>query len=105
MFTRRAFGKLMGATALGCGCGAAGFIAPAAAQGGAQGAPARGGYLIRNGAGLTVDPGLGTLPRAALLVPHRPNQAGGARPPPPPAPTTPAAHTILRAPFVATHHP
>src|SRR5262249_60970833 len=97
MFTRRAFGKLMGATALGCGCGAAGFIAPAAAQGGAQGAPSRGVYLIRNGAVLTVDPVLRTPPRADLLGRNGRIEAVRPRPPPPRAPHNRAAHMRRRA--------
>ena len=104
MYTRRAFGKLMGVTALGCGCGAAGFIAPAAAQGGAQGAPARGVYLIRNGAVLTVDPVLGTLPRADVLVRNGRIEAVGPGLTAPDAETIDAADMIVMPGFVDTHY-
>ena len=63
MLTRRTFARLLGATALGSAV-QSGFAV-------AQGAPApvpRGTYLIKNGAVVTVDPALGTLPRADVLV-------------------------------------
>src|SRR5262249_56058732 len=67
MLNRRAFAKLAGATALSA-CGPTpGVIARAFAQGAAP-AVARGHYLIKGGAVLTVDPALGTLPRADVAV-------------------------------------
>jgi cytosine/adenosine deaminase-related metal-dependent hydrolase len=68
MLNRRTFAKLLGATALG-GCGhiAPGFVARAVAQE-ARTPASRGTYLIKNGAVVTVDPTLGTLPRADVLV-------------------------------------
>src|SRR5262245_19916762 len=102
MFTRRAFGKLMGAAALGCGCGATGFIAPAAAQGAA--APARGVYLIKNGAVITVDPTLGTLPRADVLVRNGRIEAVGPGLTAPDAETVDAADITCVPGFVDTHY-
>jgi 5-methylthioadenosine/S-adenosylhomocysteine deaminase len=102
MITRRAFGKLMGATALGCGCGAAGFIAPAATQGAS--APARGVYLIRNGAVITDDPALGTLPRADVLVRNGRIEAVGPGLTAPDAETIDAADMIVMPGFVDTHY-
>src|SRR5215510_11467872 len=102
MFTRRAFGKLMGATALGCGCGVAGFIAPAAAQGAA--APARGVYLIKNGAVITGDPTLGTLPRGDVLVRNGRIEAVGPGLTAPDAETIDAADMIVMPGFVDTHY-
>src|SRR6266700_2880391 len=66
MLTRRAFAKLSSAVTLGaCGSIATGAMTRAAAQS----APAsRGSYLIKNGSVITVDPVLGTLPRADVLV-------------------------------------
>ena len=66
MLTRRAFAKLSSAVALGaCGSIATGAMTRAAAQS----APvSRGSYLIKNGSVITVDPVLGTLPRADVLV-------------------------------------
>jgi len=67
MLNRRAFAKLAGATALSA-CGPTpGVIARAFAQGAAP-AVARGHYLIKGGAVLTIDPALGTLPRADVAV-------------------------------------
>src|SRR5262245_41268163 len=102
MFTRRAFGKLMGATALGYGCGAAGLIAPAAAQGAA--APVRGVYLIKNGAVITVDPVLGTMPRADVLVRDGRINAVGPGLTAPDAETIDAADMIVMPGFVDTHY-
>jgi 5-methylthioadenosine/S-adenosylhomocysteine deaminase len=61
MLTRRAFAKSLSATAL-TGLGAPAFIGSAGAQ------VSRGSYLIKSGAVVTVDPALGTLPRADVLV-------------------------------------
>lgn len=63
--TRRSFTGLMGATAL-AGM-ASGLPWPLRAQDAKPAVP-RGDYLIRNGAVITVDPGLGTLPRADVLI-------------------------------------
>ncbi len=66
MLTRRSFSTLLGATALsGMGDGASGLMTRAIAQP----TPAvRGSYLIKDGAVITVDPNLGTLPRGDVLV-------------------------------------
>ena len=66
MLTRRALAKFVGAAALGGGM-PLGLAARAIAQSAA--APRlRGAYLIKNGAVVTVDEALGTLPRADVLV-------------------------------------
>ena len=68
MPTRRTVAKMLGATALGgLGHGPLGLIAGAFAQGAPAPVP-RGSYLIKGGAVITVDPALGTLPRADVLV-------------------------------------
>src|SRR5436190_21773138 len=68
MPTRRTVAKMLGATALGgLGHGPFGLIAGAFAQGAPAPVP-RGSYLIKGGAVVTVDPALGTLPRADVLV-------------------------------------
>ena len=63
MVNRRTFAKLLGATAL-SGCG---FAVRVIAQD-ARLPISRGTYLIKGGAVVTVDPALGTLPRADVLV-------------------------------------
>src|SRR6266536_573427 len=70
MLTRRTFAKFVGTTALsGCAGGAPGFSAQPVAQSAPAAAPvSRGIYLIKNGAVITVDPALGVLPRADVLV-------------------------------------
>jgi 5-methylthioadenosine/S-adenosylhomocysteine deaminase len=70
MVTRRTFTKFLGASALNsCGCIAPGFIAEVVAQSvPAAVAVSRGTYLIKNGAVVTVDPALGVMPRADILV-------------------------------------
>jgi 5-methylthioadenosine/S-adenosylhomocysteine deaminase len=68
MPTRRTVTSMLGATALaGIGQGRAGFVAGAFAQG-APVPVSRGSYLIKGGAVITVDPALGTLPRADVLA-------------------------------------
>ena len=68
MLTRRTVASMLGATALGSlGQGPFGFVAGAFAQGAPVPVP-RGSYLIKGGAVITVDPALGTLPRADVLV-------------------------------------
>jgi 5-methylthioadenosine/S-adenosylhomocysteine deaminase len=99
MFTRRAFSKFMGATVLGCGC-AGGFVVPAKAQ-----APlARGVYLIKNGAVITVDPTLGTLPRADVLVRNGRIEAVGRELSAPDAEIIDATDMIVMPGFVDTHY-
>lgn len=66
MLTRRALAKLVGAAALSGGL-PFGPATRAFAQG-AAGPSRRGAYLIKNGAVVTVDAALGTLPRADVLV-------------------------------------
>src|SRR5512144_837959 len=66
MLTRRALAKLVGAAALSGGL-PFGPATQAFAQG-AAGPSRRGAYLIKNGAVVTVDAALGTLPRADVLV-------------------------------------
>ena len=66
MLTRRTFTNALGTTALGAAV-PSGFIGSARAQGAAS-PVSRGSYLIKNGAVVTVDAGLGTLPRADVLV-------------------------------------
>ena len=70
MVTRRHFGKLLGATALG-GLAGPGLISQAFAQPASKPpstAPARGTYLIRNGSVITVDPARGVMLRGDVLV-------------------------------------
>src|ERR1700738_3551427 len=67
MLTRRTFAKLLGVTALSSLGPASGVIAEAVAQGTPAPAP-RGSYLIKGGSLVTVDPALGTLPRADILI-------------------------------------
>jgi cytosine/adenosine deaminase-related metal-dependent hydrolase len=66
MLTRRALAKFVGAAALSGGL-PFGLAAKAVAQTAAA-PPPRGTYLIKNGAVVTVDEILGTLPRADVLV-------------------------------------
>ena len=66
MLTRRALAKLVVAAALSGGL-PFGPATQAFAQG-AAGPSRRGAYLIKNGAVVTVDAALGTLPRADVLV-------------------------------------
>ena len=66
MLNRRTVAKLLGAAALG-GHLAPPFVTRAAAQQ-ARAPVSRGAYLIKDGAVVTVDPALGTLPRADVLV-------------------------------------
>ncbi|MSQ51873.1 MAG: cytosine deaminase [Betaproteobacteria bacterium] len=73
MVTRRNFGKLLGATALG-GLASPALIPQAFAQPASRPAsrsstpPSRGTYLIKNGAVLTVDPARGVMPRGDVLI-------------------------------------
>src|SRR5262245_62036062 len=66
MLSRRTAAKFLGATALAGICGS-GLMSRAEGQ--TRVSPqVRGAYLIRDGAVITVDPILGTLPRANVLV-------------------------------------
>ncbi len=66
MLNRRAFGKFIGAAAAGAGLWSV-FIGCAMVPGGGS-PPTRGTYLIKGGAVITVDPTLGVLPQADILV-------------------------------------
>src|SRR5262245_17010944 len=67
MLTRRAFAQLSSATAL-SGCGLA-IPGPVTTRASAQAASLpRGNYVIKNGAVITIDSVLGTLPRTDVLV-------------------------------------
>jgi len=66
MLDRRSFTKLLGATTL-SGLATPSTISSTMAQGAAA-TVARGNYLIKNGAVITVDPALGVLPRADVHV-------------------------------------
>ena len=66
MLTRRALAKFVGAAALAGGM-PLGLAGRTIAQSAAAPRP-RGTYLIKNGAVVTVDQALGTLPRADVLV-------------------------------------
>jgi 5-methylthioadenosine/S-adenosylhomocysteine deaminase len=101
MLSRRNFARLLGATALGS-CGPAGMIAPALAQTAA--APVRGSYLIKNGAVITVDPTLGTLPRADVLVREGRIERIGPDLAAPGAEPIDAADMIVMPGFVDTHY-
>ena len=67
MLNRRRFTGLLGATAL-SGLAASVLTSPSFAQGAAAPAVARGHYLIKNGAVITVDPATGVLPRGDVHV-------------------------------------
>jgi cytosine/adenosine deaminase-related metal-dependent hydrolase len=101
--TRRRFGKLLGATALSA-CAAPAFVSGLAAQPSPAAAPARGAYLIRNGAVITVDAALGVLPRADVLVRNGrieaigPDLAAGG------AETIDAAGMIVMPGFIDSHY-
>ena len=77
MLTRRTFAQLAGATAL------TGLQAPHPALIGERRRPGcasarcrAAAYLIKGGAVVTVDPGLGTLPRADVAGPRRRDRGG-----------------------------
>ena len=98
------FAKYLGATALATlGGGLSGLIAPAVAQVPGP-APARGSYLIKNGAVITVDPALGTLPRADVLVRNGRIEAIGPDLAAPDAEAIDATDMIVMPGFVDTHY-
>jgi 5-methylthioadenosine/S-adenosylhomocysteine deaminase len=67
MLTRRNFSRLSALSAASVLTARSPFVETAAAQS-APTAPSIGSYLIKNGATITCDPSLGTLPRADILV-------------------------------------
>jgi cytosine/adenosine deaminase-related metal-dependent hydrolase len=101
MLNRRTFTGLLGATAL-AGFARPAFVSPAMAQGAAPTA-ARGSYLIRGGAVITVDKA-GVLPRADILVRDGRIEAIGADLAAAGAETIDAADMIVMPGFVDTHY-
>jgi 5-methylthioadenosine/S-adenosylhomocysteine deaminase len=101
MLNRRTFTRLFGATAL-AGVTAPAIISPARAQG-APPAAARGTYLIRNGAVITVDKA-GVLPRADILVRDGRIEAVGPDLAAAGAETIDATDMIVMPGFVDTHY-
>ena len=102
MIDRRTFAKLAGATAIGS-LAAPALISRSSGQGAA--APiARGNYLIKNGAVITVDPALGVLPRGDVHVSNGRIQAIGADLTAAGAETIDATDMIVMPGFVETHH-
>jgi cytosine/adenosine deaminase-related metal-dependent hydrolase len=102
MLSRRTFAKLAGATAL-SGLAAPALISPSFAQGAAP-AVARGNYLIKNGAVITVDRALGVLPRADVHVNNGRIEAIGPNLAVPGAETIDATDMIVMPGFIETHH-
>jgi cytosine/adenosine deaminase-related metal-dependent hydrolase len=104
MLHRRDVAKLLGATALsGCAHGLPGLVATAAAQD-ARPPLARGAYLIKGGAVITVDAVLGTLPRADVLVRGGRIEAIGADLAAPRAEVIDATDMIVMPGFIDTHY-
>jgi 5-methylthioadenosine/S-adenosylhomocysteine deaminase len=101
MLNRRTFTRLLGATAL-AGVTAPAIISPVRAQGAAP-AAARGTYLIRNGAVITVDKA-GVLPRADILVRDGRIEAVGPDLAAAGAETIDATDMIVMPGFVDTHY-
>lgn len=99
MLNRRTFTKLLAATALSSG----NLVAQAIAQDG-RSPVARGTYLIKGGAVVTVDPALGTLPRADVLVREGRIEAIGADLSGAGAEVIDATDTIVMPGFVDTHY-
>src|SRR5258708_38838905 len=102
MLNRRTFGALLSATAL-SGLAAPPLISRSFAQGPAPTVP-RGNYLIKNGAVITVDPALGTLPRADIHVSNGRIEAIGPDLTVAGAETIDATDMIVMPGFVETHH-
>jgi cytosine/adenosine deaminase-related metal-dependent hydrolase len=103
MLNRRLFGKLSAATAL-AGLAAPAIMSRSFAQGAATPLVARGNYLIKNGAVITVDPALGTLPRADIHVNNGRIEAIGPDLAVAGAETIDATDMIVMPGFVETHH-
>ncbi|MBX9774176.1 MAG: amidohydrolase family protein [Xanthobacteraceae bacterium] len=101
MLDRRTFTRLLAATAL-AGVTAPAIVAPAFAQGAAPGT-ARGTYVIRNGAVITVDKA-GVLPRADILVRDGRIEAVGPDLAATGAETIDATDMIVMPGFVDTHY-
>ena len=101
MLNRRTFASLLGATAL-AGVAGPAIISPALGQGAAPTA-ARGTYLIRNGAVITVDKA-GVLPRADVLVRDGRIEAVGPDLTAAGAETIDATDMIVMPGFVDTHY-
>ncbi len=103
MLNRRTFAQLAGATALtACGSPPA-LIGNALAQD-ARPLVARGAYLIKGGAVVTVDPGLGTLPRADVAVRDGRIEAVGADLSAAGAEVIDATDMIVMPGFIDTHY-
>jgi 5-methylthioadenosine/S-adenosylhomocysteine deaminase len=102
MLNRRTFGAVLSATAL------SGFAAPPLISRSFAQAPAptvpRGNYLIKNGAVITVDPTLGTLPRVDIHVNNGRIEAIGPDLAVAGAETIDATDMIVMPGFVETHH-
>jgi cytosine/adenosine deaminase-related metal-dependent hydrolase len=103
MLDRRRFTQLLGATALG-GLPAPALVRSAFAQGGAAPVAARGHYLIKGGAVITVDSALGVLPRGDVHVRDGRIEAVGADLSAPGAETINATDMIVMPGFVDTHY-
>src|SRR5262245_16379785 len=104
MLTRRTFAKLFSASAL-----TGSFSAVSSSRVKAQSAPAatpvaRGTYLIKNGAVITVDPAQGVLPRADVLVRAGSIEAIGSDLAAAGAETIDATDMIVMPGFVDTHY-
>jgi 5-methylthioadenosine/S-adenosylhomocysteine deaminase len=102
MLDRRRFSKLLGATALGSLATSA-AVQLSFAQGTAP-VPARGHYLIKGGAVVTVDPTLGVLPRGDVHVRDGRIEAVGPNLSAPGAETIDATDMIVMPGFVDTHY-
>ena len=102
MLNRRLFGKLIAATAL-TGLAAPALITRSFAQGAAP-LVARGNYLIKNGAVITVDPALGVLPRADVHVSNGRIEAVGPNLTVAGAETIDATDMIVMPGFIDTHY-
>jgi cytosine/adenosine deaminase-related metal-dependent hydrolase len=102
MLNRRVFGRLAGATALST-LAAPAIISRTLAQGAAPTVP-RGNYLIKNGAVISVDPAIGTLPRADIHVNGGRIEAIGADLSVAGAETIDATDMIVMPGMVETHH-
>ncbi len=102
MLNRRRFTRLLGATALSA-LPAPALVRPSFAQGAAP-TVARGHYLLKGGAVVTVDPALGVLPRGDVHVRDGRIEAVGAELSAPGADTIDATDMIVMPGFVDTHY-